>query len=151
MNNKKIDKYMTTLSWRERIGKWASQDFFVPLFFYGLGCSSELISHLSLEISKEDVYLFDRNATSLSPNLLVISGIINHKQMAKIKTMYNDLTGTKYVVVIGSQTRNPFQLNSYNIVTSIEDYIPVDLYIEGNPPTRQEIRKGLNRLREIRI
>lgn len=135
---------------RVRIDQWASDDFFVPTFVCGAGSSEEILSHLSSESGNEDVFLADRDSTSLKPDLLIISGIINYKNLNNILREYSNLVGRKYVVVIGRYNKNTKQVNQYNIVENVEDYIPVDLFIHGNPPSREEIISGLNQLKEIR-
>lgn len=135
---------------KESIDQWASDDFFVPVFVTGAGSSEEVLSHLSFESSHTDAFLADRDSTSLKPDLLVISGIINYKNLENIRLEYSKLVGRKYVVVIGNSDPSTKHLNSYNIVNDIQKHIPVDLFIYGNPPSRQEIIAGLNKLKGIR-
>ncbi len=135
---------------RESADQWASDDFFVPVFVTGAGSSEEILSHLSFESSHTDAFLADRDSTSLKPDLLVISGIINYKNLKNIKLEYSRLVGRKYVVVIGNSDSMTRHLNSYNIVNDIQEHIPVDLFIHGNPPSRPEIIAGLNKLKGIR-
>lgn len=135
---------------RDSIDQWASDDFFVPVFVTGAGSSEEVLSHLSFESSHTDAFLANRDSTSLKPDLLIISGIINYKNLENIKLEYSKLVGRKYVVVIGDSDSRTRHLNTYNIVNNIEDHLPVDLFIHGNPPARQEIIAGLNKLKGIR-
>lgn len=134
---------------KRRIDEWASDDFFVPTFVLGTGMNDEVLSHLSLESIHSETFLADRDTTSLKPDLLIIVGFINYKNLKNVLTEYNKLVGRKYVVVIGPNA-DVYQLNSYNLVLNLEDYIPVDLHIAGNPPSRQEIISGLSRLKDIR-
>ena len=80
----------------------------------------------------EDAFLADRDSTSLKPDLLIISGIINYKNLRNIKREYANLVGRKYVVVIGNSDATTRHLNSYNIVNNIQEHIPVDLFIHGS-------------------
>lgn len=158
--NKKIKKEKENLNsvvknsffarMRDNIVHWASDNFFVPTFVTGSGTSEEVLSHLFFESSHNDVFLADRDSTSLKPDLLIISGIINHKNLENIKIEFSKLVGRKYVVVIGQSEPDARQLNSYNIIKNIQDHVPVDLFIYGNPPSRHEIISGLNSLKDIR-
>lgn len=151
MNDKsKIVKKTFYSSIKEKILKWADDDFYIPVFVFGTGCTVELISYLSLESSNDDMYIADRDMTSLKPDLLVIAGLINYRALENIKREYNALVGRKYVVVIGDTTQNIHGLNNYNLVDQLENHIPVDLYIHGNPPNREEIIASLNSLKDIR-
>lgn len=132
------------------INEWASDDFFVPAFIMGTGCSEEILSHVTVESPQSESFLADRDSISLRPDLLIISGLINFTTLELIKKEYNNLVGRKYVVIVGSHNKNIHQLNSYNIVNNLEDHIPVDLLIPGSSPSRAEIIAGLNQLKDIR-
>lgn len=135
---------------KDRLDKWASDDYFIPVFVTGTGSSEEMLGHLSFESNENDVFLADRDSTSLKADILIISGIINYKNLKNVKKEYNNLVGRKYVVVMGNALINTKQLSNYNIVENIGDHIPVDLYIHGQPPSRHEIIAALNRLKDIR-
>lgn len=134
----------------QKIDQWASDDFYVPTFICASAAVDEVLSHLSYESKSSDAFLANKNDTSLKSDLLIVSGLINHKNLELIIKAYEQLVGRKYVVVIGGETLNPYGLNTYNIVTNLDEHIPVDLYIPGNPPKLIEIIKGLNKLKEIR-
>jgi NADH:ubiquinone oxidoreductase subunit B-like Fe-S oxidoreductase len=134
----------------DRIEAWANKDFYVPAFFMGTGSVSELVSYLNFESTPQDIFLADRETTSLKPDLLIISGLVNYKSLRNLKATYELLSGKKYVVILGGMTDNCYGLNDYNLVTNLDDHFPVDLVIHGNPPTREEIISGLNSLKDIR-
>lgn len=153
-NKEKISQPTSSKSFvekiKDKVERWASDDFFVPTFVVGANASEEVLSHLSFESSQSDVFLADRDSTSLKPDLLIISGIINYKNLNNVKNEYKKLVGRKYVVVINHLAPKLKDLNPYNIVLDINEHIPVDLIIHGNPPSREEILAGLNKLKELR-
>lgn len=132
------------------ISQWASDDFFVPTFVMNSGSSDQILSHLTVESIGSDAFIADRDSTSLKPDLLIISGMVNYKSLELIKAEYNNLVGRKYVVLIGSSKSKMYKLNSYNLVENLEEHIPIDITVPGINPSREEIIKGLNKLKDIR-
>ena len=55
----------------------------------------------------------------------------------------------KYVIAMGACASGggPFK-EGYNVVSGIDRYIPVDVYIPGCPPTPQALINGLIKLQE---
>lgn len=147
MNSEK-ENYISKI--KRVVREWASDDFFVPTFVMNSGCSDQILSHLTVESIASDSFIADRDSTSLKPDLLVISGLVNYKTIELIKAEYQSLVGRKYVVMIGSSKVKMHGLNTYNVVENLEDYIPIDLRIPGVNPSRDEVIKGLNKLKEIR-
>jgi NADH:ubiquinone oxidoreductase subunit B-like Fe-S oxidoreductase len=142
------DSFITRLI--KRIDTWASSDYFVPCVVSASAGSGEMITHLSRESSTKDVFLADQESTSLRPDLLIINGIINYRNLESVIESYKNLSGNKYVMVIGKDVAKAYQLADYNIVNDISKYVPVDLYVPGLPPSRRDILNALNALKEMR-
>jgi NADH:ubiquinone oxidoreductase subunit B-like Fe-S oxidoreductase len=145
--NKKTYSIFEKIS--KKIENWAATGFHIPTILLSTGASTEIITHISSCADKADVFLSDRDHSSLPPDLLVIAGVINYKSIDRIKQEYQQLVGKKYVVQIGSAP-NELLLNGYNIVSDINNFINVDIVIPGNPPSREDIIRGLNFLKDIR-
>ncbi len=58
--------------------------------------------------------------------------------------LYNQMPEPKYVVAMGACASGggPFK-EGYNVVSGVDHYIPVDVYIPGCPPTPQALLHGL--------
>ena len=61
-----------------------------------------------------------------------------------IVRLYNQMGEHKYVVAMGSCAcgGGPFK-EGYNVVSGIDKFLPVDVYIPGCPPTPQSLLNGL--------
>ncbi len=67
----------------------------------------------------------------------------------QIVRIYNQMPEPKYVISMGACATGggPFK-EGYNVVSGIDKYIPVDVYVPGCPPTPQALLCGIIKLQE---
>ncbi len=133
-----------------KLENWASSDFFIPTFITGTSCVDELICFLNSDVEGQECIVSTKESSSLAPDILFISGSVNYKKIEIIKEAYSKLSGDKYVVTIGPMAKNIMGFETYNSPGKIEDHIPVDLHIYGNPPSKLDILNGLKKLKDLR-
>jgi NADH-quinone oxidoreductase subunit B len=77
-------------------------------------------------------------------DLMLVSGTVTKKMIPQIVRLYNQMPEPKYVVAMGACASGggPFK-EGYNVVSGVDKYLPVDVYIPGCPPTPQALLHGL--------
>ena len=70
--------------------------------------------------------------------------IVIRDRTQAIVRLYNQMAEPKYVVAMGACASGggPFK-EGYNVVSGVDKYMPVDVYIPGCPPTPQSLLNGL--------
>jgi NADH-quinone oxidoreductase subunit B len=124
-----ITKLSQLYGWGRKYSLW-------PMFF-GLACCA--IEFMAAAASRFDTGRWGMDLARASPrqaDLIVISGTVTKKMAPKIVTLYNQMTEPKYVISMGACASGggPFKLG-YNVVSGIDQFLPVDVYVPGCPPT----------------
>ncbi|NJL94267.1 MAG: NADH-quinone oxidoreductase subunit NuoB [Anaerolineae bacterium] len=115
-----------------------------PLTF-GLACCA--IEMIATATSRYDLARFGMEVFRASPrqaDLLIISGTVTKKMVVPIVRIYNQMAEPRYVLAMGACASGggPFK-EGYNVVSGIDKYLPVDVYVPGCPPTPQALIHGL--------
>ena len=87
---------------------------------------------------------FDFTASPRHADVLTVSGpVTRHLKIAMEKT-YNAMPSPKIVIALGDGAcSGSIYEKTYACLGKVDDFLPVDIYIPGDPPTPVEILKGL--------
>ncbi len=137
---------ITTL---DKIYNWGRRSSVWPMMF-GLACCA--IEMIATAASRYDLARFGMEVMRPSPrqtDMMIVSGTVTKKMIPTIVRLYNQMPEPKYVVAMGACASGggPFK-EGYNVVSGVDKFIPVDVYIPGCPPTPQALLYGLIKLQE---
>ena len=132
---------VTTL---DKIYNWSRKSSMWPLLF-GLACCA--IEMIATAASRYDLSRFGMEVMRPSPrqsDLMIVSGTVTKKMVPAIVRIYNQMAEPRYVLSMGACATGggPFK-EGYNVVSGIDKYIPVDVYVPGCPPTPEALIFGL--------
>ena len=138
--------FVTTL---DKLYNWGRKRSMWPLMF-GLACCA--IEMIATAASRYDLARFGMELLRPSPrqsDLMIVSGTVTKKMVPQIVRLYNQMAEPKYVLSMGSCATGggPFK-EGYNVVSGIDKFIPVDIYVSGCPPTPQALLHGIVKLHE---
>ena len=133
----------------DRIYNWGRRSSVWPLMF-GLACCA--IEMIATAAGRYDFSRFGMEVMRPSPrqaDLMLVSGTVTKKMAPTIVRLYNQMPEPKYVVAMGACASGggPFK-EGYNVVSGVDQLIPVDVYVPGCPPTPQALINGLIKLQE---
>ena len=132
---------ITTL---DKIYNWGRRSSLWPMMF-GLACCA--IEMICTAASRYDFSRFGMEVMRPSPrqsDVMIVSGTVTKKMIPQIVRLYNQMPEPKYVVAMGACASGggPFK-EGYNVVSGVDKYVPVDVYIPGCPPTPQALLNGM--------
>ena len=149
LNNTKYDippdlQGQVSITTLDRIYNWSRRSSIWPMMF-GLACCA--IEMICTAASRYDFSRFGMEVMRPSPrqsDLMIVSGTVTKKMIPQIVRLYNQMPEPKYVLAMGACASGggPFK-EGYNVVSGVDKYIPVDVYVPGCPPTPQALLHGL--------
>ena len=133
----------------DKIYNWGRSASVWPMMF-GLACCA--IEMICAAASRYDIARFGMEVMRPSPrqsDLMIVSGTVTKKMMPIIVRLYNQMPEPKYVLAMGACASGggPFK-EGYNVVSGVDKFVPVDVYIPGCPPTPQALLNGLMKIQE---
>ena len=137
---------VTTL---DKIYNWSRSASMWPLLF-GLACCA--IEMIATAASRWDLSRFGMEVMRPSPrqsDLMIVSGTVTKKMLPAIVRIYNQMAEPRYVLSMGACATGggPFK-EGYNVVSGIDKYIPVDVYVPGCPARPDALIYGILKLHE---
>ena len=137
---------VTTL---DSVYNWSRKASIWPLLF-GLACCA--IEMIATAASRWDLGRFGMEVMRPSPrqaDLMIVSGTVTKKMVPAIVRIYDQMAEPRYVMAMGACATGggPFK-EGYNVVSGIDTYIPVDVYVPGCPPTPEALIFGLLKLQQ---
>ncbi len=132
---------ITSLS---KLYNWGRRNSMWPMLFGLACCAIEMIATASSRFDLSRFGMEVMRATPRQADLMIVSGTVTKKMIVPIVRLYNQMPEPKYVLAMGACASGggPFK-EGYNVVSGIDKYIPVDVYVPGCPPTPQALLYGL--------
>jgi len=133
-----------TITTLDKLYNWSRRSSLWPLMF-GLACCA--IEMIATAASRYNFSRFGMEVMRPSPrqaDMMIVSGTVTKKMIVTIVRLYNQMPEPKYVVAMGACASGggPFK-EGYNVVSGVDKFVPVDVYIPGCPPTPQALLNGL--------
>jgi NADH-quinone oxidoreductase subunit B len=132
--------FFTTLN---SIYNWGRRGSVWPMMF-GLACCA--IEMIGAAASRFDFSRFGMEIMRASPrqaDLMIVSGTVTKKMVPQIVRLYNQMPEPKYVLAMGACATGggPFK-EGYNVVSGVDKFLPVDVYVPGCPPRPEALIQG---------
>ena len=146
INNRFEKNFLVTTV--DYVFNWARKSAIWPMTF-GLACCA--IEMIAASTSRFDIARFGAEVFRPSPrqsDLMIIAGRVSNKMAPVIRQLWEQMPEPKWVISMGACATSGGVFNNYALVQSVNQVIPVDIYVPGCPPRPEQLIYAITLLQQ---
>lgn len=129
--------------------KWGQRNALWPMPFGTACCGIEL---MAVAAARYDMARFGAEVLRFSPrqaDLMIVAGRVPLKLMPILIRIWEQMPEPKWCISMGACASSGGVFDNYAVIQGVDKFIPVDVYVQGCPPSAEDLMEGIFRIQDM--